>query len=141
MDLDVFYRALAVEAPDAVVLSDTDGIIRFWNEGARRIFGFTSAQALNSSLDLIIPEGLRARHWQGYRETMRTGRSRYGAGDVLAVPALRQDGARISVEFSILPIRGPDGALMGIAAIMRDVTSRFEELKALRRELAVLKGS
>jgi PAS domain S-box-containing protein len=131
-----FAAILLREAPDAVVYADKDGVIGFWNRGAERIFGFTQAEALGQSLDLIIPPNLRERHWQGYRATMATGKSRYGAGDLLSVPAQRKDGSRVSIEFTILPFRGPDGAMLGIAAILRDVTTRFEETRALRRELA-----
>jgi hypothetical protein len=67
---------------------------------------------------------------------MSTGRSRYGDGQVLSVPAVRKDGARISVEFIIVPFTDASGQMIGIAAIMRDVTARFEELRALRRQLA-----
>lgn len=122
--------------PDALVVADADGMVRFWNRGAERIFGFTEAEALGRSLDLITPEKLRARHWAGYARTMRTGRTKYAAGDLLSVPAIRKDGARISVQFSILPLARPDGTLEGIAAIMRDVTADFERRKDLERRLA-----
>jgi PAS domain S-box-containing protein len=89
----------------------------------------------------MIPGNLRARHWDGFRETMRTGRTRYGAGDLLAVPALRKDGSRISVEFSIVPFRDGAGRMVGIAAVMRDVTKRFEEMKALRKAAAGAVGT
>jgi len=85
------------------------------------------------SLDLIMPENLRARHWTAYGETMRTGKTRYGDGDVLAVPALVKGGRIISIEFTIFPYRDTDGSLLGVGAILRDVTKRFEEMKALRR--------
>ena len=85
------------------------------------------------SLDLIMPENLRSRHWTAYRETMRTGKTRYGDGDVLAVPALAKGGRLISIEFSMFPYRDTDGSLLGVGAILRDVTKRFEEMKALRR--------
>lgn len=134
-DLDLFARRFAHEAPDAVIYADAGGLIRFWNGSAERIFGFTEAEALGQSLDLIIPENLRTRHWDGYDETMRTGKTRYGGGDLLAVPALRKDGERISVEFTILPCHDDAGSLLGIAAILRDVTVRFEEMKALRKQL------
>ena len=104
--------------------------------GATRIFGFTEAEALGCSLDVIIPEGLRERHWQGYRATMSTGQSRYGDGHILSVPAVRKDGGRVSVEFTIVPFTGASGQMIGIAAIMRDATARFEELRTLRRQLA-----
>jgi PAS domain S-box-containing protein len=131
-----FAQRLIDGMPDAVVHADAAGIIRVWNAGAERIFGFPAAEALGESLDIIIPPGLRARHWDGYRSTMASGQSRYGAGDMLAVPALCKDGRRISVEFTIIPFSGPDGRIEGIAAIMRDVTARFEELRSLRRQLA-----
>ena len=134
-DFDQFSRTLAREAPDAVIYADGEGVIRFWNTGAERIFGFSETDADGKSLDIIIPENLRARHWAGFDETMRTGKTRYGAGDILAVPALRKDGTRISVEFTVLPFHDKAGHMVGIAAILRDVTKRFEEMKALRRQL------
>lgn len=123
------------EMPDAVIYSDADGRIRFWNAGANRVFGFTEAEALGQSLDIIIPDSLRQRHWAGYDETMRTGRTRYGAGDVLAVPAMRKNGTRISIEFTVVPFHDATGAMTGIAAVLRDVTTRFEEMKRLRQGL------
>jgi PAS domain S-box-containing protein len=135
-----FSEMLVRDMPDAVVFADAEGTIRFWNRGAERIFGFAEAEALGRSLDIIIPENLRQRHWEGYRETMRTGRSRYGAGDVLAVPGLRKDGSRVSIEFTIVPFRDEGGRMAGIAAVLRDVTERFEELKSLRRQLASRPG-
>jgi len=135
----MFAEALIVNMPDAVIYSDRDGTIRYWNAGATRMFGHTANEATGQSLDLIIPEGLRARHWDGYHETMRTGRTRYGAGQTLSVPAIRKDGKRISVGFSIVPFIDDKGALTGIAAIMRDVTAQFEETRALRKEVAALR--
>ncbi len=139
-DVDRFCRDLVQNAADAVIYADARGVIRFWNAGAARIFGFEAGEAIGQSLDIIIPENLRKRHWDGYDETMRTGRTRYGAGDLLAVPALRKGGARISVEFTIVPFGGGDGRMVGIAAILRDVTKRFEEMKALRAELKRRQG-
>jgi PAS domain S-box-containing protein len=135
-----FSTRLVDDCPDAIVYADPAGVIRFWNKGASRIFGYGEEEALGASLDLIIPERLRARHWQGYGEVMNGRESRYGLGDLLAVPARHKDGRQISVEFTILPLRDPSGALLGIAAFLRDVTKRFEEVRALRRELAALKA-
>jgi PAS domain S-box-containing protein len=135
-DPDAFARTLAAEAPDAVVYADAKGVIRFWNRAATRLFGYQEAEAVGQPLDIIIPEKLRARHWAGYDEAMKTGRSRYGEGELLAVPGQRKDGSRLSLEFTVLPFRGRDGAITGIAAILRDVTSRFNALRSLRRQLA-----
>jgi len=126
-------RALLDGEAEAVIACDADGIIRFWNAGAVRIFGFRADEAAGRSLDLIVPERLRARHWEGWRRTMATGTSRYSGGDMLSVPALRKDGAQISVEFTISPLRDASGRVTGLAAVLRDVTARFEELKTLRK--------
>lgn len=134
-----FFARLVRDGPDAIVYADADGKVRYWNAAAARMFGYAEAEALGASLDLIIPERLQARHWSGYTEVMRGRPSRYGDGALLAVPARRKDGSQISVEFTILPFRDDAGALLGIAAILRDATARFEEMRALRRELAALK--
>ncbi|PWC31634.1 PAS sensor protein [Azospirillum sp. TSO22-1] len=130
--------ALAVldSAAEAVIYSDREGVIRLWNTGAERVFGFTAAEALGQSLDLIIPERQRQVHWDGYDAVMASGQSRYGSGDLLSVPALTKGGGRISVEFTIVPVTDENGGMLGMAAILRDVTKRFEELKALRRQAA-----
>ncbi len=139
-DFDRFCRTLVRDAADAVIYADGEGVIRFWNAGAGRIFGFSEADALGKSLDIIIPENLRARHWAGFDQTMRTGKTRYGTGDILAVPAVRKEGTRISIEFTVLPFHDEAGQMVGIAAILRDVTQRFEEMKALRQQLATRGG-
>lgn len=135
-DLQRLGLALLNSPAEAIVYSDREGLIRFWNAGAERVFGFAAEEALGRSLDIIIPERQRQRHWEGYDEVMRTGVSRYGSGDLLSVPALRKDGSRISVEFTIVPLKDADGAMMGMASVMRDVSARFEELKTLRRQAA-----
>ena len=129
-------EALLHSASDAIIATDRDGLITFWNPGAERIFGFTAAEAIGQSLDLIVPENLRARHWSGFRHTMATGTSRYGHGDLLSVPGLTREGARISVEFTIVLLRDGTQAVTGTVAVMRDVTKRFEEVRELKRRLA-----
>jgi PAS domain S-box-containing protein len=128
-------EALLASSSDAIVATDREGLITFWNPGAVRIFGFAQSEAVGQSLDLIIPENLRARHWEGFRHTMATGTSRYGDGDLLSVPGLARDGRRISVEFTIVMLREGD-AVTGTVAVMRDVTKRFAEVRELKRQLA-----
>jgi PAS domain S-box-containing protein len=134
--VDHFAERLTIGMSEAVVYADADGVIRLWNRGATRVFGFTEPEALGRSLDIIIPEGLRLRHWEGFNATMQTGQSRYPDGHLLSVPAVRKDGTRISIEFTIVPFTDEAGHMIGIAAIMRDVTARFEELRGLRKQLA-----
>jgi PAS domain S-box-containing protein len=128
------YRQIVDGATDAIVVADLAGTIRYWNAGADATFGHGAAEAVGQSLDLIIPEAQRARHWDGYRRVMETGTTRYGR-TLLAVPALHRDGRRLSIEFHVILLRTPEGALSGVAAIIRDVTERWHEDRALRRRL------
>ena len=132
--------ALLHSASDAIIATDREGRITFWNPGAERIFGFTAEEATGQLLDLIIPQNLRARHWAGFRHTMATGTSRYGHGDLLSVPGLTKDGRRISVEFTIVLLRNVAQEVTGAVAVMRDVTKRFAEVRELKRKLAEAGG-
>lgn len=133
---DGLARAILDSEGDAVLATDRQGHIRFWNPGAVRMFGFTTGDALGASLDLIIPERLRKRHWEGWNHVMATGQTKYGAGDLLAVPALTKEGRQISVEFTIVLLHDSSRRIIGMGATMRDVTARFEETRRLKRELA-----
>lgn len=133
---DDWSRIIVAQAPDAILAADAAGIIRLWNRGAERIFGVTAAAALGQSLDLIIPEKLRARHWEGWGRVMRTGESRYGESEMLRVPALRGDGSRFSAEFSIVMLTDANGKVAGVAAILRDVSEQREREKRLQEQLA-----
>jgi PAS domain S-box-containing protein len=126
-------------AADAIIFGDKDGIVRLWNAGAERIFGFHAEEIVGKSMDLIIAENLRERHWEGYEQTMRTGRTQYSR-NLLAVPALRKDGTRISIEFAIALIHDTNGKLLGPAAILRDVTVRWNQDKELRKRVATLEA-
>ena len=130
-----FIRSLLSSEADAIIATDRQGLIRIWNPGAERIFSYSHAEAIGKSLDIIIPANLRQRHWQGYFKTMDTGKSRYGAGDLLAVPAMTKDGRRISVEFTITMQFDKAGGVTGTVAILRDVTARFEEARALKKQI------
>ena len=127
-------------SPDAILIADRDGKVRYWNPAAVRVFGFSAAEALGASMDLIIPERLRGRHWDGWETTMRTGVTRYGEGQLLAVPALHRDGRQLSIEFSIQLLKDGDGRIEWVAAIFRDVTERFQREKALRAQIKALEA-
>jgi PAS domain S-box-containing protein len=124
-------------AGDAVVCADGEGTIRLWNAAAERMFGYPATEAVGASLDLIVPEKHRPRHWEGYARVMRTGQTKYG-GELLAVPAVTRDGRRISIEFTVTLVRDGDGAVQGIAAIIRDVTSRRDADQELRQRVQEL---
>ena len=126
-------------AGDAIIAAGADGSIVVWNPAAARIFGYTADEALGRSLDLIIPERFRQRHWDGYRQVMQTGHTRYGA-EVLRVPAIHKDGHTLSIAFTVTLMSPPDRQGRVIAAIVRDETSRWNEERALRQRLAELEA-
>jgi PAS domain S-box-containing protein len=134
-DLSDLLRQLA----DAVVIADSDGVITFWNNAATRIFGWSATEAVGRSLDLIIPERFRERHWAGYRNTMATGHTSYG-DRLLEVPALHRDGHTVSIAFTVTLLFAGGTAPRAIAAVVRDDTARWHERRRLRAELAHLRG-
>jgi PAS domain S-box-containing protein len=136
VDFEHFVEALG----DAVVVADASGALTAWNPAAERLFGFTQVEALGKSLDLIIPERLRVRHWAGYRNTMATGETRY-ARDVLRVPAVHKDGQTLSIAFTVALLYGPQGTVTGIAAVMCDETQSFTEKRNLLKRLAECEGN
>lgn len=133
--MDNYLKKLLHEASDAILISDGKGIIQFWNRGAELIFGYSGAEAVGQSLDLIIPENLRARHWDGYHRVMATGDTKYKTG-LLSSPGIRKDGYRVSLEFSMVLLCDDSGDMYGCASIMRDVTERWKKEKALKDRLA-----
>ena len=133
------YDRIVAWSPDAILICDPTGIVRYWNAAAERVFGFGPAEAVGASMELIIPERLRAKHWAGWKETMRTGLTHYSEGQVLAVPATTKDGRRISIEFSIQLVKGADNRIEWVVAIIRDVTERYGREKAMRAEVTALK--
>jgi PAS domain S-box-containing protein len=133
------FEAFIQSAGDAIVAAGTDGTILLWNRAAERIFGYTEAEALGHSLDLIIPQRLRIRHWEGYRRVMQTGETRYGT-EVLRVPAVHKDGRRLSIAFTVALLYAPTQEIQAIAAIIRDETNLWEEERALRKRIAELEA-
>jgi PAS domain S-box-containing protein len=136
-DLDL--KELVAGAGDAIIVSDAQGAITLWNRAAERIFGFTEADALGQSLDIIIPQRQRQRHWDGYNKTMETAFTKYGA-DVLRVPALHKDGHTLSIAFTVSMLFSADQKVSGIAAFVRDESRRFAEDRELRKRLAELEA-
>jgi PAS domain S-box-containing protein len=122
---------------DAIMFSDREGLIRLWNRGAEHMFGYTESEVLGKSLDLIIPENLRGRHWDGYFRVMESGESRYST-EMLSAPALRKDGTRISTEFSMTMVKDDDGTVRGVAAVIRDISARWQREKELKERIKEL---
>jgi PAS domain S-box-containing protein len=130
-------KQLVEAVGDAIVASDAGGAIVLWNPAAQRMFGFTEAEALGQSLDIIIPQRQQQRHWDGYHQTMATGKTRYG-NDVLRVPAVHKDGHTLSIAFTVALLHTPDGKVSAIVAVIRDETARFAEERNLKKRLTEL---
>ncbi|HEX7581194.1 MAG TPA: PAS domain S-box protein [Thermoanaerobaculia bacterium] len=138
-DQEWLYRRIVEESQIGILYADREGLIRLWNAGAEAMFGFRAEEVLGKSMDLIIPERQRPRHWEGWARVMETGVTRYGR-EVLAVPAMRKDGSRISIEFNILLLRASTGEILGAAATIQDVTERWQQQKELKSRLAALEA-
>ena len=135
---DVGLAELVRGMADAVIVADPNGTIVFWNHAAELLFGWSAPEATGRSLDLIVPERLRERHWTGYRRVMATGHTGYGSR-LLEVPALHRDGRSLSIGFTVTLLRRADGTVRGIGAVVRDETERWQERRALRDELTRLR--
>jgi PAS domain S-box-containing protein len=138
--IDPNFGRLVDALADAVVVADAQGVVRYWNPAAERIFGFTAGDALGQSMDFFIPERLRARHWEGYDKTLSTGVTKYGT-ELLRVPALAKDGRQISIAFTVALLPGADGKPAAIVAVIRDETQRFQEERNLKKRIAELEAA
>jgi len=132
-------RAIVAQAPDAIIFADRSGIIRLWNRGAERIFGYPPADALGASLDLIIPERFRRAHWEGFQRAIDTGRTKY-ADRVLTTRSAHRDGSKLYVDLSFGLVTDDKGAILGALAIGRDCTARYVADAALKARLAALEN-
>jgi PAS domain S-box-containing protein len=139
MHADIDLNALVNAIGDAVVVSDAQGKVIVWNPAAERMFGFSEAEAMGQSMDMIIPERLRKRHWEGFDKSMATGTTKYGH-DVLRVPAVDKAGRALSIAFTVAMLFGPDGKVSAIASVIRDETDRFAEERALRKRVTELEA-
>ena len=139
MKTPIDCHQLVAAVGDAIIASDASGAITLWNPGAERMFGYTEAEALGQSLDLITPERLRNRHWDGYHKSMATGTTKYG-NDLLRVPATHKDGRAMSIAFTVAMLFGADQKVSAIVAIIRDETTRFNDERALKKRVAELEA-
>ena len=140
MSVSIDLNQLVEAVGDAIVVCDASGAITLWNPAAERMFGFSQSEAVGQSLDLIIPERQRQRHWDGYNKTMETGQTKYGH-DVLRVPALHKDGRPLSIAFTVALLYSPEKTVSAIVAIIRDETVRWGEERALRQRLKELEAA
>ena len=139
MRTDIDLNALVAAIGDAVMVCDANGAITLWNPACERLFGYTEAEVLGQSMDMIIPERLRKRHWEGYDKSMETGTTRYGH-DLLKVPAVNKAGQAMSIAFTVCMLYDEAGKVTACASVIRDETARFNEDRALRKRLVEMEA-
>ena len=139
MHSHIDFQELVASVGDGVMAADAQGLIILWNPACQRMFGFSEAEALGKSLDLIIPQRQQKPHWDGYHKTMATGQTKYG-NDVLRVPAVHKDGHTLSIAFTVSMLHKADGAVSAIVAVIRDESVKFAEERNLRKRIMELEG-
>jgi PAS domain S-box-containing protein len=121
------------QVADAIIYANRSGEIIRWNRAAAALFGFTAEEALGQSLDLIIPEHLRASHWRGFSAAMTKGATKLQGRPTLT-RALHKTGRKLYVEMTFAIVKGDaEGAVIGSVAVARDVTDRIERERAATR--------
>lgn len=118
---------------DAVIYADVSGTVGLWNAAATALFGYSAAQAVGQSLDLIIPEHLRRAHWSAYEAAMKTGELKL-SGKPTLTRATHQSGRKLYVELTFALVKDAAGVPCGAAAVARDVTERVEQQRRARQE-------
>jgi PAS domain S-box-containing protein len=127
------------QAWEAVIFADRDGRIGLWNRAAEALFGFSAAEAIGASLDLIVPERFRVAHWNGFRKAIESGRTQHG-GEVRTTRSLHKDGRKLYVELSFGLVKTPAGEVAGSLAIGRCGNERFAKDAELRARIAALES-
>ena len=134
-DTGAVAAAIVASMQEAVVYADLNGVIQLWNRGAEAVFGFTSEEAIGKSVDIIIPEKLRAAHWAGFNKAV-------AHGDLLSSPGarmtrgLKKDGDQLYVEMSFAMVKSQNGEMIGSIAVARDATARYLAERAARQQAA-----
>jgi PAS domain S-box-containing protein len=132
---DALLAAIVESSDDAIIAKDLNGIIRSWNQGAQRIFGYTAAEAIGQPVSLLAPADLNempsilARIRRGERIDHYETRRR------------RKDGTVIAVSLTVSPIRNEQGEIVGASKIARDISQSKaveEALRATQRHLMLL---
>lgn len=131
------FDAIVEQAPVSIILADSRGVIRVWNAGSEALFGYSAAETLGRSLDIIIPEHLRKPHWDGFHKSLASGTTKY-SGRVMTTRAVHKDGRALYVDFSFGMLKDASGAVVGAMAVGRDVTARHLAEREARAKLQAL---
>ncbi|MBI4301534.1 MAG: PAS domain S-box protein [Chloroflexi bacterium] len=131
------FKSLLTQTSDGIIFADHEGLICLWNRGAEAIFGHTNKNAVGQSLDLIIPDSFRERHWAGFQRAMASGHTKYGQ-QLLPTRAIHKDGRTIYIEMTMTIVRDDFEQVAGALAVVRDITERRAQEQAIRKRLEEL---
>lgn len=126
---------LMEQGSDALIYADKEGIIQVWNHGAENIFGHAPAEAIGQSLDIIIPEKLRAAHWKGFHAALESNTMKY-KDQVMTTRAVHKDGSTRYVDLSFFMTHDDQGQPLGSLSLARNVTERYLQERELKKKLA-----
>lgn len=124
-------RQILEHTTDAVIFANREGTIAFWNDAASNLFGHTANEAVGQSLDIIIPEHLRAAHWKGFDAAMASGQTRL-SGKPALTRGVHKSGRKLYVEMTFAVVKDDAATVIGSVAIARDVTERVERERAAK---------
>jgi PAS domain S-box-containing protein len=133
------YEALISQVSDAVIFTDREGLIRFWNAGAEAVFGHAAHDVMGGPVEVIIPERLRAAHRAGFDTAIRTGQTRHGR-ESMTTRSMHRDGRVLYVDMSFALVTDAAGGVLGAVAVARDITERFHAEKDARKRRAELEA-
>ena len=131
------FEAIVEQTPEAIIFADCDGWVQVWNRGAEAVFGFSAAEVIGCSLDVIIPERFRRAHWEGFRQAIASGCTQHGS-HVRTTRATHKLGHRLYVDLSFGLVTNAAGSVIGSVAVGRECSERYLSVKALRERLAEL---
>ena len=125
--------AIVESSFDAIVSKDLDTIIKSWNGGAERLFGYTAEEAIGHSVTMLIPDDHQD------EEPIIIERIRRGERvETFETVRIRKDGSLVPVSLTISPVRNATGQIVGASKIARDITSARESehrIRMLMREV------
>ena len=109
--------AVALELRAAIV-ADRDGVILEWNRAAEVIFGYSAAEAIGQSIEIVVLEEEWADHWRGDRRVLATKRIKYSPDHILDIEGVRRDGSRVPLDAMLKPMYDASGRIVAITALV-----------------------
>ena len=133
------FRSLLESAPDAMVISDPEGMIQLVNLEMERLFGYAREELIGKPVEVLIPPDLRGSYQNDMKEFFASGGGKQMGGAGVELRAMRKDGSEFPVEINFSPLEGPDG--LSMTAAIRDMTERRKAAELLAEKVRDLHSS